>query len=74
MAKVTSLSKGERTILTKKLSKVSIGGREKRIFSLKYGLVTGEFLSNKEVGRRYKITGEAVRLILKKIHSLINES
>lgn len=73
MAKVTSLPKKERDRLIKRLAKVSIGAREKRIFSYKYGLETGDFVSNKKTGARYHITGEAVRLILKKVYALIDE-
>lgn len=73
MVKLIGITATQRSSYEKKLKAISIGAREKRIFACKYGIGDGEFKSNKEVGERYRMTGEAVRLILLKVMKLINK-
>lgn len=67
---ITAIKRKE---LRKKIEEISLPLRTKRIFKSKYGLVDGIFKSNSEVGARFKITGEAVRLILIKVNKLLEE-
>lgn len=73
MANKKGLSKKEREALAKRLKTVSTSARKKMIYSCKYGLTDGIFKSNKEVGSRFKITGEAVRLSCKQIEELLTK-
>lgn len=63
----------KRKELALKLSKVSIGAKEKTVFRSKYGLDDGVFKNNEEVGKIFNMTGEAVRQILVKVEKLFEE-
>lgn len=61
----------KRKELLSKINEVSLPLRTKKIFKSKYGLEDGIYKSNSEVGKKFKITGEAVRLVLIKVNNLI---
>lgn len=65
---ITAIKRKE---LKKAIKEISLPLRTKKIFSHKYGLDDGIYKSNSEAGRRFKITGEAVRLILIKVNKLL---
>lgn len=60
--------------LIKKIKGVSVPYRQRKMFVCRYGLEDGVFKSYAEVGKRFKVTGEAVRLIVVKINKLIGEA
>lgn len=69
------LNQSERKALATKLQSlksVSASARKKKIYEFKYGLKDGILKSNAVTGKRFKITGEAVRLACKQIEALLN--
>lgn len=73
MAKKRELSQVERKALAKKLSKVSVSARKRKIYECKYGLIDGSVKSNREVGKRFKVTAEAIRLSCKQVDELLTK-
>lgn len=67
------IPKRKRDILMKKITEVTLKKRAKAIFIAKYGLKDGIYKSNAEVGRKYGISREAVRLTLKKVQSIVGD-
>ena len=65
------ITKEKKDELKKKLEAVSLPHRMKKIFECKYGLNDGVYKSNPTVGKRFKITGEAVRQTINKAHKLL---
>lgn len=65
------ITQEKRDELIKKIEKVSLPLRMKKIFECKYGLKDGIYKSNPTVGKRFKITGEAVRLTINKVHKVL---
>lgn len=61
----------DRKELAEKLSKVSIGAKEKTVYRTKHGIDDGISKSNEETGKIFNMTGEAVRLILQKVDKLL---
>lgn len=61
----------QRKELAEKLSKISIGAKEKTVYRTKYGIDDGIFKSNEETGKIFNMTGEAVRQILVKVDELM---
>lgn len=73
MANKKELTQAERRALASKLKNVSASARKKKIYECKYGLVDGLLKTNKEVGKRFKITGERVRMACKQIEALFTK-
>lgn len=67
------ITKTKKEELIQRLSKISVSARIKKIFESKYGLKDGVWKSNAIVGKKFKISGEAVRLNLLKVEKLMNE-
>jgi len=65
------ITEQKRKELAEKLSKISIGNKEKTVYRTKYGLDDGIFKSNEETGKIFSMTGEAVRQILAKVDELM---
>lgn len=61
----------KRKELLQKIDEVSLPLKMKKVFKSKYGLDDGIYKSNSEVGKKFKVTGEAIRLILIKVNKLI---
>lgn len=64
------LSLSERKALAKKLDSVVSSARSKKMFRFRYGLDDGISKSNALVGKRFKVSREAVRQTIKKIEAL----
>jgi DNA-directed RNA polymerase sigma subunit (sigma70/sigma32) len=64
------LSLSERKALAKKLDNVVSSARSKKMFRFRYGLDDGISKSNALVGKRFKVSREAVRQTIKKIEAL----
>lgn len=76
MANIKELTKEERKALTiklKKLKHVSISDRKRKIYEYKYGLEDGIIKSNQATGKKFKVTGEAIRLVIKQVEALLNK-
>lgn len=76
MANKKELTKSERKALAIKLRKlkdVSITDRKRKMYEYKYGLVDGVIKSNQVTGKKFKVTGEAVRLVIKQVEELLNK-
>lgn len=65
------ITEQKRIELAEKLSKISIGAKEKTVYRTKHGIDDGISKSNEETGKIFNMTGEAVRLILMKVDNLI---
>lgn len=61
----------KRKELLQKINEVSLPLKMKKVFKSKYGLDDGIYKSNSQVGKKFKVTGEAIRLILIKVNKLI---
>lgn len=76
MANIKELTKTERKALAIKLRKlkdVSITDRKRKMYEYKYGLVDGIIKSNQVTGKKFKVTGEAVRLVIKQVEELLTK-
>lgn len=71
MIKRKELTSRERERLTKKVDDISMPLRWKKIFKSRYGLEDGITKSNPQVGKKFKVSGEAIRQILAKVEKLI---
>lgn len=67
---VKQISAKVRISLIKKLEAISIRQRAKTVYRYRFGLKDGITKSNAKTGKRFGITGEAVRLIIKEVESL----
>lgn len=65
------LTKEQRTELAEKLNGVSADDKDKLIYRTRFGLDDGNYRSLEDTGKIFKISGEAVRLIVTKIDRLI---
>jgi len=65
------ITKEKREELKTKLETVSVTARNKKIFKYRYGLDDGIYREVSEVGKKFKLTAESIRLICKKINALI---
>ena len=65
------ITEQKRKELAEKLSKISIGNKERTVYRTKYGIDDGIFKSNEETGKIFNMTGEAVRQILVKVDELM---
>ena len=54
------------------LSEISASDRDKLIYRTKYGLDDGILRSFEETGRMFNLTGEGIRLIVRRIDDLIS--
>lgn len=68
------VTKTKKEQLIRKLKEVSVPLRQRKMYVSRYGLEDGVWKSYAQVGKRFKVTGEAVRLIVVKINKLIGES
>lgn len=71
--KAKKLTADERKSLVEKLANISIPLRALKIFKYKYGLEDGIFKSNIVVGKKFKITGEAVRQSNQKVEAILKK-
>lgn len=68
------ITKTKKEELIKKLKGVSVPLRQRKMYVSRFGLEDGVWKSYAQVGKRFKVTGEAVRLIVVKINNLIGEA
>lgn len=68
------ITKTKKAELIKKLEEVSVPLRQRKMYVSRYGLEDCVWKSYAQVGKRFKVTGEAVRLIVVKINKLIGEA
>ena len=62
----------QRRDLTKRLEALSADIKDKAVFATRYGLYDGLYKSYEEAGRIHRMTGEGVRLIVKKIEKVLD--
>lgn len=73
MAIKKELTGTERKALAIKLEKIACSARKKKIYEYRNGLKDGIVRSLAETGKKFKITGEAVRLACKSVEALFTK-
>lgn len=66
------VTEAQRLELKNKIEALSADIKDKAVFATRYGLYDGLYKSYEEAGRIHGMTGEGVRLIVRKIEQALN--